>query len=909
MGAVFSMLGGLYFWFEKITGVCYAEILGKIHFWSFFIGVNLTFFPMHFLGVAGMPRRIPGEHPVFTFISNDCSKYFVKTDSPNLKLNFHNFIDRLLRMNKFTFSKGKFFGQCTNIGYDLLYARFSTIMYSGTRNGVVGRLVNFKTHVSQCPKRGIFLLNIVDGVNPSYKFINRKMGRTFLQSSGFIKNKTNFYSTFIRDSTYEELAKHKCGNHFKTVHLWYKASTLFDTKVQLYYQYKKTFQSFLSKLDLIQETNRLTLNYFWLISKSIQEHRNLLFGDKIIFSNVPSKIEKLQSLFIDSCVSRYDATRKIQQSPGCFSAGVNNIAFLKVESEFIRYREAFLIGTRYSRSGKNNRVKKDLPLKARFIGKVKEKIKDQVIKANLKLETQLYGGCDPKTYYTNYKGNGAKRIWVVKRSNMKKRLLSVFTLQDRVLQMIIHTALHPILEYQSDFYSFGFRPKRSAVNAVILLIERLEYQGKIKKVNELLFAKVSKKKYHSFKGCRSRKRKVLRNGSVNRKGQKFVYNYYLCRSNISVRDLKAKDFPFLFFSNYYIINVDIWKCFDNMNYQVVLEKYPLCNKYRFFLKVWLKMANHSFSIWKHKTSVIKENIKFSTFQSFILSSGLVNCILDELGKFIKFVHKPFKANKYRRPDKDLITILKYKKNFKKIETDVPIRFVYARSVDNIVIIGKNNSDIFLKVLYALTNELKTKRLRIKNKKDFSFWLKPNVFFDSLGFRFIFTAFKGDKLNTKKHRVSNNYCSYSAVCNRIFIKNFSELLMFISSKSFQGCCYRIRYILTRLNSLLPVNELIRRYNKSLRSIVNYFGITWTTRIQLRYLDFLGFRWFRRLLLQKFASTPGVCGKVAEIYYTKDWRVRINKKTQIKTDDLKTFTNVRRVHSILHSNIYLDLFKTQ
>jgi hypothetical protein len=103
-------------------------------------------------------------------------------------------------------------------------------------------------------------------------------------------------------------------------------------------------------------------------------------------------------------------------------------------------------------------------------------------------------------------------------------------------------------------------------------------------------------------------------------------------------------------------------------------------------------------------------------------------------------------------------------------------------------------------------------------------LKPNVFFDSLGFRFIFTAFKGDKLNTKKYRVSNNYCSYSAVCNRIFIKNFSELLMFISSKSFQGCCYRIRNILTRLNSLLPVNELISRYNKSLRSIVNYFGIT-------------------------------------------------------------------------------------
>jgi cytochrome c oxidase subunit 1 len=59
MGAVFSMLGGFYFWFHKITGLMYCEVMGQIHFWSFFIGVNLTFFPMHFLGLAGMPRRIP----------------------------------------------------------------------------------------------------------------------------------------------------------------------------------------------------------------------------------------------------------------------------------------------------------------------------------------------------------------------------------------------------------------------------------------------------------------------------------------------------------------------------------------------------------------------------------------------------------------------------------------------------------------------------------------------------------------------------------------------------------------------------------------------------------------------------------------------------------------------------------
>jgi cytochrome c oxidase subunit 1 len=59
MGAVFAIFAGFYFWIKKITGLDYPEVLGQIHFWVFFAGVNITFFPMHFLGLAGMPRRIP----------------------------------------------------------------------------------------------------------------------------------------------------------------------------------------------------------------------------------------------------------------------------------------------------------------------------------------------------------------------------------------------------------------------------------------------------------------------------------------------------------------------------------------------------------------------------------------------------------------------------------------------------------------------------------------------------------------------------------------------------------------------------------------------------------------------------------------------------------------------------------
>lgn len=65
MGAVFALFSGWYFWSPKILGKPYNELLGTIHFWSFFVGVNLTFMPMHFLGLAGMPRRIPDYPDAF----------------------------------------------------------------------------------------------------------------------------------------------------------------------------------------------------------------------------------------------------------------------------------------------------------------------------------------------------------------------------------------------------------------------------------------------------------------------------------------------------------------------------------------------------------------------------------------------------------------------------------------------------------------------------------------------------------------------------------------------------------------------------------------------------------------------------------------------------------------------------
>jgi cytochrome c oxidase subunit I len=65
LGAVFAIFAGFYYWFEKMWGVKYNEFLGAAHFWIMFVGVNLVFFPQHFLGLQGMPRRYVDYNEAF----------------------------------------------------------------------------------------------------------------------------------------------------------------------------------------------------------------------------------------------------------------------------------------------------------------------------------------------------------------------------------------------------------------------------------------------------------------------------------------------------------------------------------------------------------------------------------------------------------------------------------------------------------------------------------------------------------------------------------------------------------------------------------------------------------------------------------------------------------------------------
>ena len=74
LGAVFALFCGFYYWIGKMSGRQYPEWMGQLHFWMTFIGVNMLFFPQHFLGLAGMPRRYPDYPDAFAFW-NEISSY------------------------------------------------------------------------------------------------------------------------------------------------------------------------------------------------------------------------------------------------------------------------------------------------------------------------------------------------------------------------------------------------------------------------------------------------------------------------------------------------------------------------------------------------------------------------------------------------------------------------------------------------------------------------------------------------------------------------------------------------------------------------------------------------------------------------------------------------------------------
>jgi cytochrome c oxidase subunit I len=107
LGAVFGLFAGFYYWFGKMSGRHLSEFLGHLHFWFFFIGVNVLFFPMHFLGNQGMPRRYP-DYPAAYAYWNEIASYGYAIMGVGVLIFFANVFWSLLAGRK---AEGNYWGE------------------------------------------------------------------------------------------------------------------------------------------------------------------------------------------------------------------------------------------------------------------------------------------------------------------------------------------------------------------------------------------------------------------------------------------------------------------------------------------------------------------------------------------------------------------------------------------------------------------------------------------------------------------------------------------------------------------------------------------------------------------------------------------------------------------------------
>lgn len=356
--------------------------------------------------------------------------------------------------------------------------------------------------------------------------------------------------------------------------------------------------------------------------------------NRILALNLPVEIKQLQCLFIESAAARYYSIEKVSKSSSRFASGVDRIAFLKLDNEYFRYKEKRLKGTRYSMSGKNIRVKKNLPKKAILINEVKDGIKWRVNQHNNKLKLALFNKCNIRTYQENYKSDTIKKVWIPKCQNLQSRSLGIPTLKDRVLQVILHAAADPIVEYQSDQHSFAYRYNKSASSAIALLTKHLKQLEIQKKMQQYLSVKILKITYKTLRGQCYRTKILRMTPKAKKHQQKLLYQYSASKPNISVKNKKALKSSFKLFSNYRLINVDIFKFFDNISHNIALKTYPICDKYQYFIKAWLDTFIYE-SICLDSKVLIKQMPKAGVPQGSIIGPAIANCVLDGLEQSVK----------------------------------------------------------------------------------------------------------------------------------------------------------------------------------------------------------------------------------------------------------------------------------
>jgi hypothetical protein len=198
---------------------------------------------------------------------------------------------------------------------------------------------------------------------------------------------------------------------------------------------------------------------------------------------------------------------------------------------------------------------------------------------NSSLQLDLLKKVNLKTTRKSYVPKNIKRVVFLEKEGTSK-IQGILCLRDRILQKVIHTAILPIAEYQSDSYSFGYRENRTAHQAISLVARAITIFSKVNQ--PLKRAKTVKISREAFKRETGRKF-MIKGASVGglRKSKK-SFNKVYYKFTVMPRRKVATQINYIPYTKY--MNVNILECFDNICHKFILEITPLAKKYTYLLK-------------------------------------------------------------------------------------------------------------------------------------------------------------------------------------------------------------------------------------------------------------------------------------------------------------------------------------
>ena len=624
----------------------------------------------------------------------------------------------------------------------------------------------------------------------------------------------------------------------------------------------------------LNKIRKLVTDYNYIQSLLVIENLQRL-KTRIVQQNIPYEIERLQCTFLESFSISILAVYEVSKSSGANTPGIDKIFFKTLKNKKDEFRQKMLKGTRYQQSGKTLKVKKDLPSRAVVSDEVLKQLKSELAEETFKFRVKLLQQCNLKTLRKNYKGSNIRRVWIPKKILGDFRFLNIPTLRDRVLQQIVTWGIQPIGESQADSLSFGFRPQRFAMQAIRYIYRKLSKSRITCNRSRFKPVKVEKKQFDSFFGKKAKFKssKVYENKKGNRNRQ-YNYSYWIYPEKAS------KPVTFKFGSQYYYLNVDIVKCFDQISHKAITEKVPLTHNYLYLIKCWATRL-----IIGPETKEGRD-IKFKPTkgipQGSILGLIICNIVLDGLQDFIQ---ENFPA-RYKRSREEW-EYMKYKlgKNPSSSNSHTYLQVFFIRYVDNILILGKCLKLHVKKIQSLLVKFLSQKGLEIKNASIFQGkCFKPGMSFDYLGFTFKYPNFDSASFNKGKYtKFKFTPMSVAGETSSRYSRTGPYLL--VKRSSLKNLKNSLRVQLSKKNCYLSVKAMIDKVNIILKGSLNYYNLTATTKNQLLLINNLLHKLFYKYLLRKFSSVPKIYSFIKTNFINQN-RFKAENKVLIRVNDINS-----------------------